>query len=535
MRREFITGPFTSARRVSKLALLAALGVTAGCRTIPEGGATPSPLLGVRSPELVQAANIAYSDDTPDAAQVVAQVAFDEPVAPVATPAPNGQAPNGQAPNGQAPEGQAPEGQAPNGPDLGSPLGSYLSLGAADAPLQLPLPVANSASSGIEDRLTLERLEAISLASHPAIAEARARVDSTRGQYVQAGLPFNPVLLYRSDEIGNENSSGLHVFQLSQQFVTADKLGKAQQVQAYEVQKQQARLRIAELTVLTQVRAAFARAVVSQQRAELTRQIVVLAESSVASVVSLVEAKEVSNIELLQSKVEAEQARIAAENAATQLEANRRTLAAAIGLADLPAVPLSGTVSEQLEEAPWEALLAEISATSPEISGAGSELERARWSLSLARAQVIPNITGVLGVGVDTSTNDTFARIGINVPLPIRNRNQGNIRSARADISVATAAIERTQRSIDSRLAGAVGRYQVARERYDRLRTTVVPAAAETFELSRKAFEAGETGFLQLLTAQRTLFSTRLSVLDALVQAKEAIADIDGLLVALQP
>ena len=120
--------------------------------------------------------------------------------------------------------------------------------------------------------LTLQSIESMALGSHPAIAEARARVESTRGQYVQAGLPFNPVLQYQSEEVGNEGASGLHSVQMSQQFVTANKLGIAQQVQAREIQKQRAELRIAELRVLTRVRAAFAAAVVSQRRAEIADQ-----------------------------------------------------------------------------------------------------------------------------------------------------------------------------------------------------------------------------------------------------------------------
>ena len=216
------------------------------------------------------------------------------------------------------------------------------------------------------------------------------------------------MLQYQSDEIGNEDATGLHSVQMSQQFVTANKLGIAQQVQAREIQKQQAALRIAELRVLTRVRAAFATAIVSQRRAKIADQIVELAEKSIESVNALLDAEEVSKIALLQARVEAEQARITAENARTQLQANLRTLAAAAGMQTLPPGPLSGNVGDDLTAAPWEALLAEISTNSPELSRAGSELERAKWSLQLACAQVTPNVTGTVGVGVDAATDDTF-------------------------------------------------------------------------------------------------------------------------------
>ena len=136
---------------------------------------------------------------------------------------------------------------------------------------------------------------------------------------------------------------------------------------------------------------------------------------------------------------------------------------------------------------------------------------------------------------MDTATDDTYAIVGVSVPLPIRNRNQGNIQTARADIAAASAAIEQTRLSLDGRLADAVGRYQTARQRYEKLVSRIVPNAEETYRLSQQAFAAGESDFLQLLTVQRTLFTTRLSALDAFGQAKQALAEIEGLLITLQP
>tara|TARA_R110002049_G_C9177810_1_gene563180 strand:- start:7454 stop:8947 length:1494 start_codon:yes stop_codon:yes gene_type:complete len=396
------------------------------------------------------------------------------------------------------------------------------------------LALGDDVAMPVSASMSLADAESIALVSHPELSEVRSGIESVRGQYVQAGLPFNPVLQYQSDEVGNEDSSGLHSLSVSQQFVTANRLGIAQQVQAQAMQKQQAQLKAAELRVLTRVRAAFAQALVAQRRVELTGQIVELTNKSIASIESLLEAQEVSKVSLLQARVEAEQARIAAENAATQLEANRRVLAAATGSASIPTGPLVGEIGEGLTQTPWEQLLTEITTASPEVAEAGSELERARWALQLACAQVTPNVTGQIGVGVDTATDDTFATIGVSMPLPIRNRNQGNIRTARANIAAASAAIDRTQLSLESRLAEALGRYQTAHQRYVRITGNVLPNAEETYQLSQTAFNAGETDYLQLLTAQRTLFNTQLSLLDSAAQAKQAIAEIEGLLVGSQ-
>ena len=426
------------------------------------------------------------------------------------------------------------------GPETAPTFHDFLLQGSGQSSavetVPLPLPNASEAESPEAETpagLTLGELEAAAGSSHPALAEARADIEAARGQLVQAGLPFNPVLQYQSEEIGNEGASGMHKVNVAQTFVTANKLGLARQLQAQRIEKRVAELQFAQLQILTRVRTMFVRTLVAQRRAEITAQIVDLAEQSLNSVEALLQAQEVSRIELLQARVEVEQARIDAANATTQLENNRRGLAAAAAIDQLPPEPLIGDLDAELTDTPWETLMARINAVSPEVAANNSELQRARAALQLAYAQVVPNIIGEVGVGVDAASDDTFGIVGVSVPLPIRNRNQGNIRTARANIAAAAAAIDRTQYSLEARLAEVLARYRIARERYQRLRDTVIPDAEETLELSRTAFNAGESSFLQLLTAQRTLFATRLSALDSVVQAREALAEIEGVLVTL--
>src|SRR6056297_3330675 len=295
--------------RQRRLLLLVGLGIATGCQSLDPSPASPSPVSHVipanastkiASPDQVTAAKQVPAPGQP-ATQAVAAVSYNDALAlPIVEVASSG---------------------------IPQTTGSLASSPAVQSAPAMPLtPIPQPVTPAT---MTLESIEAIALGSHPAISEARARVQATRGQYLQAGLPFNPVMQYQSEEIGNDQASGLHSVTVSQQIVTANKLGLAQQVQAQAIQRQQAELRIAELQVLTRIRAAFAQAIVAQRRAQLADQLVELAEKSLQSVQALLDADEVSKIALLQADVEAEQARITAANAAIELRANLRTLAAA--------------------------------------------------------------------------------------------------------------------------------------------------------------------------------------------------------------
>lgn len=392
-----------------------------------------------------------------------------------------------------------------------------------------------NAATVAESSTDLASLEAIALERHPELRRAQARIAQAQGQASQAALPYNPVLQYQSDEIGNDDTTGLHSVTLSQQIVTANKLGIAQQQQLHIVQQMLAEYELARLRVLTRVRTAYAEMFIAQQRQTIADSIAKLATRSSQTVQSLMEAGEVSRIAFLQARVEAQQATLAAYNAAATFDQKRRALAATIGVTALPAETVRGELPEQLEPQPWQTLSDQIAALSPQVSSAASQLESARWALQLACARVTPDVTGQVGVGYDAATDDTFAVIGVSVPLPVRNRNQGNIRSARASISAASAAINQTELALQASLADAVGRYEIARQTYQQLREEILPDAEEAFELARKAFESEEANFLQVLTAQRTWFDTRLAAINALQAAKTADAEIQGALTTLVP
>ena len=379
----------------------------------------------------------------------------------------------------------------------------------------------------------LASFEARARAGHPAIQLQRARVQAARGSWLQAGLPMNPIAQFQSNEIGNDDSSGIHQLQINQTIVTANKLGIARGVAAAEVRKVQADLARAELEVLTNVRTAFIAALIAQQRVARSQTLVSIARQSVDSVQIKLDGQEVSRIELLQSQTASDQAELALQNAVVSEQARRRALAAAVGDGMEIQQPLEGDFDDLLPETPWDSLIVELVAASPEMAKNTSEVERARRALNLACAQVTPNVTTQFGLGYDAATDDTIGLLGVSVPLPIRNRNDGNIARARADVAAAHANASRIELDLHNRLARAVGRYKVAKQRVEMLQQSIIPRAEETLVLSRQSFEAGETSFLELLTIQRTLSQTRLNVLDAIEQARNAAAEIDGMLVTV--
>ena len=95
-----------------------------------------------------------------------------------------------------------------------------------------------------------------------------------------------------------------------------------------------------------------------------------------------------------------------------------------------------------------------------------------------------------------------------------------------------SAALERLELNLQSRLAPVFERYSSALNQVTRYRTRILPAAQQTLEYTRRLYEAGEFGYINLLTAQRTYAQTNLAYLESLRQLREATVTIDGLLLS---
>ncbi|HBO45379.1 MAG TPA: hypothetical protein DD670_15900 [Planctomycetaceae bacterium] len=152
--------------------------------------------------------------------------------------------------------------------------------------------------------------------------------------------------------------------------------------------------------------------------------------------------------------------------------------------------------------------------------------------MSRACAGRIPNVDLQAGVQYDNATRDTYATVQIGVPIPIHNRNQGNILKAQAELAAAQNEVRRVRLELQQRLATVFERYATASQQVEKYTNDILPNAQESLNLVSSGYQQGEFGYLMLLTAQRTYFQTNLAHLEALRDLRAAAAMIEGNLLA---
>jgi cobalt-zinc-cadmium efflux system outer membrane protein len=375
-------------------------------------------------------------------------------------------------------------------------------------------------------------LEQLALQNNPTLAQARARVQAARGRQQQAGLYPNPVIGYSGGEIGNEGRAGQQGGYVGQELVTAGKLRLSRQVAGQEVVRLQQEVAVQQFRVLTDVRSTFYDVLVAQRTVELTTQLVQLAEEGIKAAEALLKAQEGSRVDLLQARVEANTTRILFENAQKRHQGAWRRLATIVGMPDMTVQQLAGDAEQIEPPLKWEVALSRVLSESPELAAAAAAVETARCATQRARVEWIPNVDVQAGVQHDNASGDNIAGVQFAIPLPVYNRNQGNIAAANAQLVAAHRNVDRVRLGLQNRLAEVFQRYATYRQQVEKYRGAVLPDAKETLDLVAHGYKQGEFSYLNLLTAQRTYFQSNLAYLESLLQLRQAHAEIEGLLLS---
>jgi cobalt-zinc-cadmium efflux system outer membrane protein len=286
--------------------------------------------------------------------------------------------------------------------------------------------------------------------------------------------------------------------------------------------------------VLTDVRIAFYHVLLAQRQIEIANDLVRIGAEGSHSADALYRAKEVGRSDILQAQLEIENARILAENATHRFDAAWRSLAAVVGQPDLAPQPLAGDPLVSPKEFDFESSRLQILETSPEVSAAAMEVDRARAAVERARAEPVPNIDfqGLVNWQDNGIGGKPDGGVAVSIPVPIFNRNQGGIARAEHELVAARQALTELELSLQNRLAPVFEQYSNAKTQVERYQKTILPAAAESLAITRKMYDAGETNYTHLLTTQRTYSQTQLNYLDSIRALRIAEIEIEGLLLS---
>src|SRR5208337_4186313 len=160
----------------------------------------------------------------------------------------------------------------------------------------------------------------------------------------------------------------------------------------------------------------------------------------------------------------------------------------------------------------------------------------AEANLKLQKAEWIPDPTIFAGVehnppGGSPEVN-TF-NFGVSFPLPLWNRNGGNIGAAQAAVDQSRIALGQVKAQAAADLASAESEYDAAYLCWLRYRDQTVPKSEKVREAMEFKYEKGAATLVDLLNAEQTDNSIRLAFAQAMNDAASSAADLAAARLAL--
>lgn len=374
---------------------------------------------------------------------------------------------------------------------------------------------------------------ALTLAHSPELVSYSWSVRAAEARVLQAGLSPNPALDLEVEDVGVSGATrGVDQSELTVALSQLLEMGgkRAARIEFASRERELAGwdYEVARMDVLTRTAQLFVALLVAQSELELADESVRLAREVVDAAATRVEAGSTSSVELTKAEVALASAGVAREEALRALESARKQLAASWGGTAARFTRATGTLDDVVE-LPSLAELQRSIESNPELARWASELERRRAAVDLEEAQAVPDVTVRGGYRRLFDPDENTFVVGVSVPLPLANRNEGAILEAQSRLEQARADRRITAVRVATALAEAYQSLATARAQVEALEDRVLPGATRAFRTLNEGYREGRFSYLDVLDAQRTLIAVRAQLVRALGDYHRGLAAVERL------
>jgi outer membrane protein TolC len=186
-----------------------------------------------------------------------------------------------------------------------------------------------------------------------------------------------------------------------------------------------------------------------------------------------------------------------------------------------------------------ESLQTSAIALRPELRRAQSRINAERFRLELANRQWFPDPA----LNVKAQRYNSAAQavsevdVGVSIPVPWLNwkKYSAGVLEARKTVEEAERLFNATRVETLGLVRDQLKKIQTSANQYELYRDNILPLARQTVEASRAGYETSTGGFLELITARRTLQDAESNALNHLANYIAAIAELDAIIGRARP
>jgi len=406
-------------------------------------------------------------------------------------------------------------------------------VGALDIPSQeLLAPAKQETPEQLTGKFGISEALAYAWRRHPSMNRARHTILARHGQKAQAALWPNPVVGGAFQEEPGKKTRG--IVSLAQKFEIGGKADARVSVAAANIFLAETELLETWSALRAEIKEAFVRLAYARAYRSLSEQVAAADSESLELATGLFKAGKASEAQTLKLTRVAAKSKSAFDQSEFLIADAMRSLLLAMGRQpsdDKPEFICSVDVDSPLA-GEFGALLKTAQADNPKLRTARAQTALARAQLRLARTKRWSDITVGMSyyqTDYDMDSDGGSIRLDVSTPLPIWDRNQGNIAAAGQNI----AASERQQQAAALTAARQLSLLLSQRQRWNveirSLSDKIIPAAERELKLIRDSLSGGKASKLDAIKQRRELKSLALQKLELQLMASVATLELENI------
>lgn len=378
------------------------------------------------------------------------------------------------------------------------------------------------------------------VAQHPLVEAARARVAGARGARRTARALPNPVLTYWVENLGGPGRGTPNALDRETQVFGTLPLeplfqrwprmrGADQDVRAADAELVRAR----QMVALDAARA-FHRVAAAQIAVDAAEDI----RSRLAELVTFNQARVEEGVtaeaDFIRTWVERDRVAASVTLERVELARARAELATYLGMGltafggDSLRVVVEDTAVGGGEASlrPLAELVSQARKARPDLAAARARAAAARAEVGFQRALTVRQIGAT--VGAKRTAGATSVLVGVSLPIPLFDRNRGEVQRAASERTAAEQELEWSERQAEADVAAAYEAARLLTDQARRLRGGFLERAEESRRIALAAYQEGAVSLLQALDASRTLADARVTYYRTLFAQRQSVLELQA-------
>lgn len=350
-------------------------------------------------------------------------------------------------------------------------------------------------------------------------------IEAREAEIEQTGRLPNPVLSYEQDGIRKNGEKTGVVTQLIE---LGGKRNFRKGIASNQYYASLVNFEASKMELLNHLCRAFIQVVFAQEYLELAFDERHRSEEVLRVVSEKIDLGKLSDLHLNKARLVSAKADLILQRAKVDLETARERLAYFWGSKQADFERVNFEFYDIEAPAPLNDYLDQL-CSKPELVKAQFEYLTARQQLNLEKAGRIPDVAISLGYQSVGDKNERGVVMGVSVPLPIFDQNQGNIRRAYAEVQKSSEQERLIWLILESKLSASYKSLVRIYEEAEKIKSSLLQSALRAFQQANEGFREGKFEYLEVLDAQETLFEIKEKYIEALADYHLKRADIDYL------